>query len=222
MSLVSRTIFVFVASLLLLSLLLVSRDVVDAIAFDLPAKKYRCFTEEVTSNTWMTVSYKAASGYAQVLDVKITDPKGNVLHDEAATTRGSFETYSGTGGDYAVCFYSRMSSGVRAAEGMKRTILLEWRGASGGQDEVDYAALASREHMKPMELHLRMMLDTVRGLHSQYEFFKFREAQMRDTNEYLNARVMWFTVMIVAVLAGFAFFQVSHLKRYFKKKKLID
>lgn len=200
-----------------------SSVVVDAFAFDLPAKKYRCFTEEVSSNTWMTINYKAASGYAQVLDVKVTDPKGNVLYNEEATTKGSFESYSGTGGDFAVCFYSRMSSGVRATEGMKRTILLEWKGAGGSNsEEIDYAALATREHMKPMELHLRQMLDTVRGLHAHYEYFKSREIQMRNTNEYINSRIMWFTFLVIGVLAVFAFWQVSHLKRFFKRKKLID
>ena len=196
---------------------------VDAFAFDLPAKKYRCYTEEVSSNTWMTINYKAASGYAQVLDVKVTDPKGNILYNEEATSKGSFESYSGTGGDFAICFYSRMSSGVRATEGMKRTILLEWKGAGGSSsEEIDYAALATREHMKPMELHLRQMLDTVRGLHSHYEYFKSREIQMRNTNEYINSRVMWFTFLVIAVLSVFGYWQVAHLKRFFKRKKLID
>ena len=191
----------------------------DAFSFDLAAKKYRCFTEEVPSNTWMHLRYNIGTGYAQVVDVKVTDPKGNVLHEETGTNKGSFESYSGTGGDFAVCFYSRMSSGVRAAEGMKRTVVMEWR---AGNDDVDYSALASQEHLKPMELHLRMMLDTVRALHGQYEYFKEREIEMRNTNEYINSRVMWFTFGVMAILAAFAYWQVSHLTKFFRKKKLID
>ena len=42
-----------------------------------------------------------------------------------------------------------MSSGVRAVDGMKRTIRLEWK---AGQDDVGYNALTSTEHLKPVEL----------------------------------------------------------------------
>lgn len=213
----SRILLLAVAIFVAITLL--SSSLVDAFAFDLPAKKYRCFTEEVPSNTWMSLTYRAAAGYAQVLDVKVTDPKGNVLYDEVATSKGRFESYSGTGGDFAICFYSRMSSGVRATEGMKRTVLLEWK---AGNDDIDYTALASREHLKPMELHLRLMLDTVRSLHGQYEYFKQREIEMRNTNEYVNSRVMWFTLLVIVSLVVFALWQVSHLKKFFKRKKLID
>lgn len=191
----------------------------DAFTFDLPAKKYRCFTEEVPSNVWMQLRYAIGSGYAQVVDIKVTDPKGVVVHEEVGVNKGQFESYSGVGGDFAVCFYSRMSSGVRATEGMKRTVRLEWR---TGQDDVDYSALASSEHLKPMELHLRMMLDSVRSMHNMYEFFKLREVDMRNSNEYINSRVLICLVLVLVVLAGFAYWQVAHLKRFFRKKKLID
>ncbi len=206
------------AALAVLALVAFSQTA-SAFSFDLPAKKYRCFTEEVPSNVWMSLRYTTSLGYAQVIDVKMTDPKGIVLHDQTEATKGAFETYSGDGGDFAVCFYSRMSSGVRASEGMRRTVRFEW---NTGNEKIDYNALASHEHLKPMELHLRIMLDTVRALHGQYEYFKDRETQMRNTNEYVNARVMWFSIAVMAVLSVFAYWQVAHLKRFFKRKKLID
>jgi hypothetical protein len=210
--------FALSAAALLLAAALLSGA--DAFTFDLPSKKYRCFTEEVSSNTWMSIKYAIGTGYAQVVDVKVTDSKGNVVHEDVATNKGSFETYSGVGGDYAICFYSRMSSGVRAVDGMKRTVRLEWR---AGQDEsTDYAALASTEHLRPLELHLRQMLDTTRALHGMYEFFKEREAASRVTNETIFSRAYKLCAMVIVFAILFGWWQVRHLKGFFRKKRLID
>lgn len=192
----------------------------DAFTFDLPAKKYRCFTEEIPSNTWMKLRYAIGSGYAQVVDVKVTDPKGAVVHEELSTNKGTFESYSGMGGDFAVCFYSRMSSGVRATEGMRRTVRLEWN--TGTETEQNVANMASAESMRPMELHLRMMLDTTRSLHALYDWWKTSEIALRASNEYINSRVMWFAVVVIGTLVAFGYWQVSHLLRFFRKKRLID
>jgi hypothetical protein len=91
-----------------------------------------------------------------------------------------------------------------------------------GTDQIDYSALASTTHLKPMELHLRTMIDSVRSLHAQYEYLKEREELMRETNEHVNARVMWLGFLALGVFCGFGYFQVAHLKRYFKRKRMID
>jgi len=192
----------------------------NALVFHLPARSYRCFTEEVPTGLEANVTYAALPGYGQYVDVKVTSPSNDVIHQDTAMDQGHFVIPSSPrGGEYAVCFYSRLVAGLTATEGMHRAVRLSFLVA---QDEQDYSQLASEKHMKPMEVHLRMAEDTVRGVHAEYEYFKERENEMRATQEHMNNKV---SVLSFGVLVGFALFtwwQVRHLTKYFRRKRMLD
>lgn len=50
---------------------------------------------------------------------------------------------------------------------------------------------------------------------------KNREADMREVSEITNGRVAWYSIMSIGVCIAVSVMQVFHLKRYFRKKKLI-
>lgn len=191
----------------------------EGFVFHLPARAYRCFTEEIPTGTEANISYAALPGYGQYVDVKVTDPHNKVVHEDTAMDRGGFLIPAAQGGDFAVCFYSRLVPGLYATEGMHRAIKLNFL---VGQDEEDYSRLASEKHMRPMEVHLRVAEDTVRDLHAQYEFFKFRENEMRNTSEHMNTKVTVMTLVLIVGFALFAYWQVRHLTKYFRRKRMID
>lgn len=191
----------------------------DAFAFDLPAKSYRCFTEELPTGVELKIQFAALPGYAQFIDVKLSDPHSKVLWEESAADKATFAETIVLGGDYALCFYSRMVPGTKFQEGMKRVINLE---VLTGTETHDYQSLATKEHLKPLEVNLRIMEDTVRSLHQEYTYYKEREEAMRDTNEHLNAKVMWVTIVLMSLIVVFSLWQVRHLKSYFRKKRMID
>jgi hypothetical protein len=187
--------------------------------FHLPAKAYRCFTDEVPTGIEANISYAALPGYGQYIDVRVTDSKNKIVHEDIATDRGQFYVPAGEGGDYAICFNSRMVSGLYPSEGDHRAVRLNF---NVGSDSVDYDTLASVKHMKPMEVDLRVVEDIVRNVHGQYEYFKVRELAMRDTSEHMNTKI---TVMTIALMIGFALFawwQLRHLTKYFKRKRMLD
>lgn len=191
-----------------------------AFSFDLPARSFRCFTEEVPTGVEFNLTYGALPGYGQHLDVKVTDPNNKIIHEDIATDRGHF--YMGPesrGGDYAVCFYSRMVPGLYPTEGMHRAVRMAFR---VGQDNIDYDKLASDAHMKPMEVHLRVAEDTIRDLHAAYEYFKERENEMRGTSEHMNTKVAVMDAVLIVVFALFAWWQARHLTKHFKRKRMID
>ena len=191
-----------------------------AFSFDLHAKKQRCFTEELPTGVEMALNFAAAPGYAQFVDVKVTDPMNKVMwQSDSGSDRGKFTTTITHGGDYAICFYSRMVPGTTHTEGMKRTIAFDLK---TGTDTHDYAKVASEEHLKPMEVNLRVMEDIVRSVHGEYVYYKERETEMRDTNEHMNTRVTWATIITMMIIVFFALWQVRHLKHYFRRKRMID
>jgi p24 family protein delta-1 len=188
-------------------------------AFDLAGKKSRCFSEEIPTGVEVKIQYVALPGYAQYVDVKLTDPQNKVIWSEHAQDRATFADTILVGGDYALCFYSRMVPGASFEEGMKRTINVEFL---TGTETQDYGSLATREHLKPLELNLRVMEDVVRSLHNDYTYFKEREEEMRNTNEHMNSKVMYMTLGVMLAIVAFSLWQVRHLKSYFRRKRMID
>lgn len=206
-------------TLLLVLVALAAPQLACAFSFELEARKMRCFTEELPTGFEVNVAFIAAPGYAQLIDFKITDPKDVLIHDSQAQDKGSYKFITTQGGDHAFCFYSRLVSGVKYQDGMKRTIAFELK---TGSETVDYKSIAKAEHLKPMEVALRMVEDQIRTIHSEYTYFKLREIEMRDTNEYMNTRVMFATILTMVFISLFALWQVRHLKSFFRKKKMID
>ncbi|KEG14393.1 COP-coated vesicle membrane protein gp25L precursor [Trypanosoma grayi] len=191
----------------------------DAFAFDLPANKHRCFSEEVPSSTELRISYAALPGYAQFVDVVISGPQGNVFYTANAQDRGNFHEYISEGGDFTVCFHSRLAQGAKFVEGMKRSISVDIK---IGSEKNDYAELATKEKLRPIEVELRVLEDAVHSIHLEYLYYKDKEAEMRNTNEVMTSKVMWFTGLLITVFVLFSAWELRHLKAYFKKKRLID
>ncbi|RNF20198.1 COP-coated vesicle membrane protein gp25L precursor [Trypanosoma conorhini] len=190
-----------------------------AFAFDLPATKHRCFVEEVPSSTELRISFAALPGYAQFLDVVVTGPEGHVYYSATAQDRGNFHEVIAGGGDFTVCFHSRLAQGVRYAEGMKRSISVD---IHTGSENNDYSKLATKEKLRPIEVELRVLEDAVRSIHSEYLYYKEKEAEMRNANEAMTVKVTWFTGFIILIFVLFSMWELRHLKSYFRKKRLID
>ncbi|PWU97584.1 putative COP-coated vesicle membrane protein gp25L precursor [Trypanosoma cruzi] len=190
-----------------------------AFAFDLPANKQRCFIEEVPSSTELLISFAALPGYAQFVDVVVTGPVDHVYYKSTAQDRGNFHEFVAEGGDFMVCFYSRLAQGVRQTEGMKRSISVDIR---VGSENNDYSELATKEKLRPIEVELRVLEDAVRSIHSEYLYYKEKEAEMRNANEAMTFKVTWFTAFIIFIFVVFSVWELRHLKSYFRKKRLID
>jgi hypothetical protein len=191
----------------------------NSLWFDIEASMFKCFSEELPENYFVTGHYEALPGYSQLIDVKVVDPSGNTVHEDKGIDKGKVTLTTKTAGDYQICFYNRVITGIRLSPGMKRRIKFD---LSTGQEAVDYSRVARKEHLKPVEINLRIMEDTVKQIHTEYHYFKGREAEMRNTNESNNSRAMWITICNVAIFITFAGWQVFHLKRFFISKKLIN
>jgi hypothetical protein len=126
--------------------------------------------------------------------------------------------------------------GMAFSIGLKRRISLDIK---TGVDAKDYTEVAKAEQLKPLELELRKMQDTVNSVLVEMMYFRAREEAMRDTNgtccgvggsfegltleipESTNFRVQWFSIFVVLVLVGLGALQILYMKRYFRSKKLI-
>lgn len=93
--------------------------------------------------------------------------------------------------------------------------------ASGEDDVTERHALEKDAHLTPLENTLDASINAANAVLREMKYMEKREQRMRQTAEAINTRVRWFSYFSVSVLLGVTFIQVSYLKRYFKKKKLM-
>ena len=208
----------FCQSIFFLLLLLWTRLSVSGVMFDLGARSYKCFTEELPNEYEVSGSFNAMPGYNQFVDFRITNPEGASVVTEHGTNRGDFNFITDSSGDYHFCFYNRLVSGTRFDDNLYRTIRFETR---LGADAKSYEDIVTKDHLKPLELELRIMEDSIKSISNEYIYFKEREAEMRKISEKLNRRSAWITFLTFLFVAFFSWWQVKRTKKFLRAKWLI-
>ncbi|KAG5492593.1 hypothetical protein JKF63_01172 [Porcisia hertigi] len=202
------------ATLLTVVLLLCSN--VNGLVFQLESGASRCFEQEVPSGTDLYIGYKADDAYGDFFDASLTDEDGNSIYQMLGRSSGAIHHHTISGGEYSLCLTSRQ--GVQSSRSTRKVLLVVQIGA----DAKDYVAMATKEKLRPMEVQMRVMEDTVQEVHNEFMYFRDREAEMRNTNEHMVSMVMWMSVGLTIVFGIFWYLQMRHLKFYFKKKRMID
>lgn len=76
-------------------------------------------------------------------------------------------------------------------------------------------------HLTPLERTIDVSIRAARSILREMKYMEKREARMRLTADSINSRVRWFSYLSVGVLLVVTYLQVTYLKRYFHKKKLM-
>ncbi|KAG2236907.1 hypothetical protein INT48_002720 [Thamnidium elegans] len=203
--------------------------VVTAIKFDLPAvtqervfEGTKCLSQYVPRDTMVLVTINVGEGYNQRVELEILDDtesrnvylkKPNVNGD----LRNAFSTK--VDGEVMVCFTNVLDDGFKEGSQYKRSIELHF---GVGAEADDFKKIANAEKLTPLELELRKLETVVKEIVDEMNYLKAREAKLRDTNESTNERVKWFSVISLFTLFGLGTWQILYLRRFFKRKRLID
>lgn len=187
------------------------------VQFDIRRRADKCLSDEVAQGSLVVVHYNvigAARGKTGVA-LAVKDPRGRLLKQDPDVDTSDDDIHKVTflaeeGGSYSVCFVNANDAPAR--------VLLDFK---HGVEAKDYAEVAKREHLMPVEKELRKMEDTVDEIHREMLYMREREAAMRNTNESTNSRVLWFSFFSIVVLLAMGVWQVMYLKKFFKSKKLI-
>ena len=79
----------------------------------------------------------------------------------------------------------------------------------------------NKRHLSPLEEELAASVSAATSIINEMRYLEKREARMRVTTESINKRIRYFSYLSVVVLLSVTFLQVTYLKGYFKKKKLM-
>jgi len=78
-----------------------------------------------------------------------------------------------------------------------------------------------KEHLTPLERNFQESIGAAHKILNEMHYMERREARMRHTAESTNKRIRMFSYLSVAILLGVTYLQVTYLRSYFKKKKLL-
>ncbi|GMH00258.1 hypothetical protein Nepgr_002097 [Nepenthes gracilis] len=199
---------------IVISLIFYQLPLAQAIWLNLPSSGTRCVSEEIQNNVVVLADYFVIDEHGSgtpTVSAKVTSPYGNTLHHEENVTHGQFAFTTTEFGNYVACFWVDSNSQVA-------TLNLEWKVGIAAKD---WDSVAKKEKIEGVEFELRRLEGVVEAIHENLVYMKRREAEMREVSEKTNARVAWFSIMSVGICISVSVMQLWHLKRYFRKKKLI-
>lgn len=85
----------------------------------------------------------------------------------------------------------------------------------------DEPGFVKEKHLSPLEESLEKSIKAANTVLREMKYMTDREERMRVTADSINQRVQYFSILSVVILLGVTYVQVTYLKRYFKKKKLM-
>ena len=89
-----------------------------------------------------------------------------------------------------------------------------------GEEARDYEDLMKKSHLTTMEVEVLKLADRLKDVTRELMYQNTREEEFRNTSESTNTRVMWWSLIQMAIMVVSAVFQSYHLKRFFEAKKL--
>ncbi|KAI5061142.1 hypothetical protein GOP47_0023647 [Adiantum capillus-veneris] len=195
-------------------LVLLQLRLARALRFDLSGPSHKCFSEDIHSKVVVLADYRVISDNAHhTVSVKVTSPYGTVLHNAEVVQSGRFSFTTSEAGVYTACFWLPTSE-----TGLTLHVELDWK---IGVAAKDWDAVAKKDKIEGIELELIKLQDAVESIHETLLYMKEREKEMRNVNEYTNARVAWYGITSLFVCLAVAAWQLWNLRSFFERKKLL-
>ncbi|XP_052202725.1 transmembrane emp24 domain-containing protein p24delta3-like [Diospyros lotus] len=192
----------------------------QAIWLKLPSSGTKCLSEEIRSNVVVLADYDVINDNSHersdipTISARVTSPYGNNLHHQENVTHGQFAFTTKESGSYVACFWV----GSKLQGDHNVTVSLEWRIGIAAKE---WETVATKSTIESIEFELTKLEGAVEDIHENLIHLKNREAELREVSETANARVAWFSIMSLGVCIIASVLQSWHLKRFFRKKKLI-
>uniref|UniRef100_A0A094ZM76 Transmembrane emp24 domain-containing protein 10 n=1 Tax=Schistosoma haematobium TaxID=6185 RepID=A0A094ZM76_SCHHA len=89
-------------------------------------------------------------------------------------------------------------------------------------EDFDLFEMAKAEKLQPIEVLLKKLESLADEIVQDFVVMHSKSSKMRNINESTHTRVLYFSILSMVILIGFACWQVLYLRRYFKSKKLIE
>lgn len=180
----------------------------------------RCIRDFVTKDTMVVVRTKT-NGYqgdGQTLSTVIFDSKGNQYGYRENFVDEYKQVFTPSqDAVFDVCYTNKIVDSRQTAH-LTRDIELE---VEIGASARDWNAVQAAEKLKPAEVDLRRVVETMDEIQKEMQYLISREERLRDTNESTNRRVRSYSILILLGFLGLGAWQIHYLRSYFRAKHII-
>ncbi|RWS06531.1 Transmembrane emp24 domain-containing protein-like protein [Dinothrombium tinctorium] len=173
-----------------------------------------CFFEKVPVGTKLGLTFEVVEGGFLDIDVKITGPDKQIIHQEDRSTSGKFTFAAHMEGPYTYCFSNKMSTMTPKAVMFSMDVGETPKSGEAGHETTD----SDHNKLEEMIKELSHSLTTVK--HEQ-EYMAVRDRIHRSINESTNSRVVLWAFFEALVLIAMTLGQVYYLKRFFEVRRVV-
>lgn len=138
----------------------------------------------------------------------IADPAGTVIYQKAPVTDGKFSFSVFSSGEHRICFSNPDSD--------SKTINFRM---DAGRESLE--SLATRSSLKPLEMSLQSLADTLSQAQYELDYLREREERMASMNESTSNRLIGFSFFTLVLLIGITASQVLYMKKFLKSKNAL-
>lgn len=172
------------------------------------AETHSAWELEKTTKNWVRDDSLAI----EVTIDELFDNSHRVFHQKLGPF-GNYQFVAQDGGEHRIC-YRALVDGWWAKENIK----LEVDFVVGESDVIDTRNEAKLDHLAERVADLNRKLVYFRR---EQALMREREAAFRDQSESTNSRVAHMTILQLVILAATCAWQISHLRSFFTKQKLV-
>lgn len=210
----------------LLGVFLFLFQVTNALHFYLKTNEQRCFFEELPQETLVVAKVEAfefdehTKSYFTNKDIKLeytiseTFDKDHKVVNLRANYKGDIPFNSLGTGEHKFCIRPVYNDGTN---NKKHRIFFDI--AIGSAHE--YIDSKSTNKVDQLTGRVNTLNQKLEQIIFEQEQIREREAIFRDQSESTNSRVVFWTIIQLAVLIGACFYQLKHLKSFFVKQKIV-
>ncbi|KAK9313480.1 emp24/gp25L/p24 family/GOLD-domain-containing protein [Lipomyces starkeyi] len=217
-----------IPTITILVILMVTRGV-EGLYFYLEGSERKCFLEELPQDTLVVGFYNAEEFVPETnvfvqpatLGVQITveevfDNNHRVVNQRGAA-KGKFTFTAADSGEHRICFQTNVGgSGWFSRQAVRVNLDIA----------VGETGILAKDHTKSEQF--TTLVEKVQELNHRLAdikreqiFQREREAEFRDESEKTNARVVRWSIIQLIVIAATCAWQLSHLRGFFVKQKLV-
>ncbi|PVH14522.1 uncharacterized protein CXQ87_002663 [Candidozyma duobushaemuli] len=198
----------------------------SALHFYLPTGNTRCFYEDLPAHALVVAKLEAleyaenANEYFKTNNLKVhitvdeTFDNDHRVVDSNSNPSGDFTFTSLEAGEHRFCLTPIYQDG---SKNKWHRIFFDL--AIGAAE--DYADSKSSRRVDALTLQIKQLNEKLKEINFEQESIREREAIFRNQSESTNSRVVWWSIIQLAVLVGTCAYQLRHLKSFFVKQKIV-
>ncbi|AOW06406.1 emp24/gp25L/p24 family/GOLD-domain-containing protein [Yarrowia lipolytica] len=174
--------------------------------------KRQCFYEDVKKGDTLAVSFQVGNrdpqaGGQLAVDFVINDPHGNQVVKQHEVPDGDVQVPIQVPGRYEYCFSNEFSGiGTKDVTFNVHGVIV-----------IDLNQLTD----DALDQEIAKLNQVVQEVRNEQSYIVVRERTHRNTAESTNARVKWWNILQLGVVAVNSLFQIYYLKRFFEVKTLV-